>query len=171
VRDVTELPARCSLFFDPAQIEAHFRRQAENRLTRREVGRILKTLRDMAQRFAKNGELTVQLDDLLRRAGIPPGHDGAGRTRAVTAIAWLEEAGLLTRGANRVTVEPSCLRVKSAREAEGELRANGISGPRLKVALALLGVLLEASPSESFTIEDLADLHLSHWLAGSGSPA
>jgi ATP-dependent DNA helicase RecQ len=87
--------ARCSLFFDPAQIEAHFKRQADNRLSRREVGRVLKTLREMAQRFAKDGELVVQIDDLLRRAGIPAGYDGAGRTRAMTAIAWLEEAGLL----------------------------------------------------------------------------
>jgi ATP-dependent DNA helicase RecQ len=150
--------AMCRLFFDPAQIEAHFRRQAENRLSRREVARVLKTLREMAQKFAKDSELIVHIDDLLRRAGIPAGHDGAGRTRVITAIAWLEEAGLLTRGANRVTVEPSCLRVKTVQEADRELRANGVSGPRLKTAVALLAVLLEAAPNDSFTIEDLADL-------------
>ena len=150
-------PARCTLFYDPAQIEAHFQRQAESRLSRREIGRVLKTLRDMNQRYAKDGELVAHIDDLLRRSGIPAGRDGAGRTRAITAIAWLEEAGLLTRGANRVTVEPSCLRVGTAREAEDELRANGVTGPRLAVALALLTVLLEAAPDDSFSIDDLAD--------------
>ncbi len=150
--------ARCNLLYDPAQVEAHFQRQAQNRLSRREVGRVLKTLRDMAQRFAKEDELVVQVDDLLRRAGIPAGHNGAGRTRAITAIAWLEEAGLLTRGANRVTVEPSCLRVRTVAEAESELRANGVAAARVKAALSILTVLLEAAPTESFTIDDIADI-------------
>ena len=97
-------PASCRLLFDPAQIEGHFQRQSQNRLTRREIGRVLKALREMAQRFARDGEIIVSVDDLMRRAGIPSGHDGAGRTRVMTAIAWLEEAGLLTRGQNRVTV-------------------------------------------------------------------
>jgi ATP-dependent DNA helicase RecQ len=151
-------PASCRLFFDPAQIENHFQRQAQNRLTRREIARVLKALRDMAQRYTKDGEIIVNVDDLLRRAGIPAGYEGAGRTRAVTAIAWLEEAGLLTRGINRVTVEPSCLRVTSVAEAERELRAHGIVPPRLGPAMALLTQLLEAAPSESFTVDDLADL-------------
>ena len=151
-------PASCRLLFDPSQIEGHFQRQSQNRLTRREIGRVLKALREMAQRFARDGEIIVSVDDLMRRAGIPSGHDGAGRTRVMTAIAWLEEAGLLTRGQNRVTVEPSCLRVASVEAAEGELRANGVAGPRRKTAVHLLTVLLEAAPSHSFTIEDLADI-------------
>jgi ATP-dependent DNA helicase RecQ len=151
-------PALCHLFFDPAEIEGHFQRHAQNRLTRREIARVLKALREMAQRYTSDGEIIVSVDDLMRRAGIPSGHEGAGRTRVMTAIAWLEEAGLLTRGANRVTVEPSCLRVTSIGEAERKLRANGVSGPRLNTAMALLTVLLEAPPSHAFTIEDLGDL-------------
>jgi ATP-dependent DNA helicase RecQ len=150
--------ARCTLLHDPSQLEAHFRRQAQNRLTRREIARVLKTLREMNGKFAKDGELVVQIDDLMRRSGIPSGHEGAGRTRILTALAWLEEAGLLTRGANRVTVEPSCLRVDDVAAAEAELLSNGIGRQRLKVALSLVTVLLEAAPSSSFTIEDLGDL-------------
>ena len=119
--------------------------------------RVFETLRELNQRFAKDGELVVQIDDLLRRAAIPAGYDGAGRTRAITAIAWLEEAGFLTRGANRVTVEPSCLRVRTPQEAERELHAHGVTGPRFHAAIALLKVFLEATPTDSFTIEDLAD--------------
>ena len=150
-------PAVCRLLFDPAQIELHFRRQADGRLSRREVGRVLKTLRDMAQRFGRDGDMVVSIDDVLRRAAIPPGHENAGRTRVTTAIAWLEEAGLLRRGVNRVSVEPSCLRVRTKEEADCELRANGVSGPRLEVTLKLLSRLLEAPPDASFTIEDLGD--------------
>ena len=72
----TAPPASCRLLFDPAQIEGHFQRQSQNRLTRREIGRVLKALREMAQRFARNGEIIVSVDDLMRRAGIPSGHEG-----------------------------------------------------------------------------------------------
>jgi ATP-dependent DNA helicase RecQ len=151
-------PAYCKLFFDPAQIENHFKRQAENRLTRREVGRVLQTLRQLSNKHARDGELVINTDDLRSKAGVLAGYEGSGRTRVVAALAWLEEAELLARGFNRVTIEPSSLRVDNRQSAEVELAANGIVGQRQKTALALLTVLLDAPSQASFTMDAIGEL-------------
>ncbi|MCY4208891.1 MAG: RecQ family ATP-dependent DNA helicase [Roseovarius sp.] len=150
-------PSYCRLFYDPSQIEMQFSRQAQNRLSRREVGGILKALREMAAKYAKDGLLVVRIGDLLKKAGIPMGYDRHGITKCIAAISWLEEADLLEREDNKVTVEPSCLMVDSLEEASSELEANGITGPRAKTALSLLKMLIESPPTDSFTIGNTAE--------------
>ena len=77
-------------------------------------------------------------------------------TRVKTAVAWLEEASLLTREENRVQVFPSSLRVSSVDEARRRLAARqDLLEQRRAVLLRLLTALIHADPDEGFSTDEL----------------
>ena len=76
-------------------------------------------------------------------------------TRVRTAVAWLEEAVLLTREANRVQVFPSSLRVGSIDEAEARLARAAITIEYRKQLLTICQSLFQADADEGISTDEL----------------
>jgi ATP-dependent DNA helicase RecQ len=76
-------------------------------------------------------------------------------TRVRTAIAWLEEAGLVRREENSVQLFPSSLRIKDLPEAELKLAGHLPTAVDRKKYLNLLQILMCAPADEGITTDEL----------------
>ena len=150
-------PALCVLLYDQQDIEAQFGMEAMSELTHRDIAEILRGLRRAKRN--RDGDVVVTAGELLRDEELRLGFDPEARdadTRVRIAISWLERAGLVQRDENRTGVF-------QGRPAVGDLAAaeRKIAGLRLSSAqrarwLAILEVLLNAEPDDSFTADELA---------------
>ena len=115
--------ARCVLLYAQDDVERQFGMSARSRLTRQEIHGVLRALRNLDRRKRLNGEVVATAGEILREddEGAFERDSATDDTRVRTAVAWLEEAVLLTREANRVQVFPSSLRVGSTDEAQARL--------------------------------------------------
>ena len=100
--------ARCVLLYAADDVERQFSMSARSRLTRAEIHGILRALRNLDRKKRLGGEVVATTGEIL-------GEDeeqaferdsATNDTRVRTAVAWLEEAKLLTREENRVQVFP-----------------------------------------------------------------
>ena len=97
---------------------------ARSRLTRREIHGVLRALRNLNRRDRCGGEVVAGPGEILiadedkdfRRDST------TDDTRVRTAVAWLEEAQLLSRNEKHVRVFPSSLRVSSLEEVRQRLQ-------------------------------------------------
>ena len=117
--------AHCVLLYDSDDTEWQHGLQASNRLSKQDIEAMLKALKRLDSqnnRHAQEGERRP----VIATTGEILAHDEdeefeselANRdTKGRTAIAWLEEATLVARGDNHVTVFPSCLRIRGISEA------------------------------------------------------
>ena len=105
--------ARCVLLYTQDDVERQFGMSARSRLTRREIHGVLRALRNLDRKKRLDGQVEATAGEIL-------GEDeekaferdsNTDDTRVRTAVAWLEDAVLLTREENRVQVFPSSLRV------------------------------------------------------------
>ena len=76
-------------------------------------------------------------------------------TRLRTAVAWLEEAVLLTREENRVQVFPSSLRVGSLGEAQAKLQQRNVPFEYRRQLLKICETLIEADADEGISTDEL----------------
>ena len=76
-------------------------------------------------------------------------------TRVRSAVAWLEDAVLLTREENRVQVFPSSLRVASMKEAQAKLQRTTMSDAYRRQLLTICDTLMEADPDEGISTDEL----------------
>ena len=115
--------ARCVLLYTQDDVERQFGMSARSRLTRREIHGVLRALRNLDRKKRLDGQVEATAGEIL-------GEDeekaferdsNTDDTRVRTAVAWLEDAVLLTREENRVQVFPSSLRVRSVEEARAKL--------------------------------------------------
>ena len=115
--------ARCVLLYSTDDVERQFGMSARSRLTRREIHGILRALRNLDRKKRLGGEVVATAGEILLEddENVFERDSATDDTRVRTAIAWLEEAVLLTREANEVRVFPSSLRVSSVEEARGRL--------------------------------------------------
>ncbi len=149
--------ARCLLLYTPDDVERQFGMSANSRLTRREIHGVLRTLRNLDRRKRMDGEVVATAGEIL-------GEDDDGAferdsttddNRVRTAVAWLEEADLLTREENRVQVFPSSLRVKSVEEARAKLEKARISYAYRRQLLVISETLIEADADEGISTDEL----------------
>ena len=117
--------AHCVLLYDSDDTEWQHGLQASNRLSKRDIEAMLKALQRLDgqnNRHAQEGERRP----VIATTGEILAHDEeeefeselANRdTKGRTAIAWLEEATLVARGDNQVTIFPSSLRIRGISEA------------------------------------------------------
>jgi ATP-dependent DNA helicase RecQ len=107
--------ARCVLLYNSEDVERQFGLSARSRLTRQEIQAILKSLRNLDRKKRMNGEVVATTGEILteEEEGKFERDSATDDTRVRTAIAWLEEAHLLSREENQVQVFPSSLRVDS----------------------------------------------------------
>ena len=142
-------PAHCVLLFTPEDVERQFGMSARSRLTRQEIGGILRALRRLdgkgrlgGEVVATAGEILLQDEDQLFERD-----SATDDTRVKTAVAWLEDAELLSREENLVQVFPSSLRVNSVEEAGKRLaRRRDLTEDRCRTLLRIVRALIEADP-------------------------
>ena len=99
--------AACVLLFAPGDLGARFGLLGRNRLTKRDLGQILKAIR--LNRRRNRDEVVVSPGDLVRMpatdVSFDPDQRGAS-TQVRVAISWLEQANFLLRDENRTRLLP-----------------------------------------------------------------
>ena len=149
--------ARCVLLYALDDVELQFGMSARSRLSRREIHGVLRALRNLDRKRRLDGEVVATPGEIL-------GEDeeqaferdsATDDTRVRTAVAWLEDAVLLTREENRVQVFPSSLRVNSIKEADGRLQRARITDAYRRQLLTISRSLIEADPDEGISTDEL----------------
>ena len=149
--------ARCVLLYTQDDVERQFGMSARSRLTRREIHGVLRALRNLDRKKRLDGQVEATAGEIL-------GEDeekaferdsNTDDTRVQTAVAWLEEAVLLTREENRVQVFPSSLRVSSVEEARARLEKTDITTSYRRQLLTIAETLVEADADEGITTDEL----------------
>ena len=149
--------ARCVLLYTPEDVESQFGMSARSRLTRREIHGVLRALRNLDRKKRLDGEVVATAGEILGEDDekVFERDSATDDTRVRTAIAWLEEAVLLSREENRVQVFPSSLRVSSVEEARARLKRRPIAGAYRGQLLAIAETLIDADPDEGISTDEL----------------
>ena len=148
-------PANCVLLFSPEDVERQFSLSARSRLARHEIGAILKALRRMEKH--RSGEVVATPGEIVREEKDQEFERDktTDDTRVKTAVAWLEEATLLSREENRVQVFPSSLRIRSVDEASAILERAQITGGRRTQLMDLVRHVMNAPVDAGVSTDDL----------------
>ena len=150
--------ARCVLLYSQEDVERQFGMSARSRLTRREIHGILKALRNLDRKDRLSGEVVATPGEILREDedSAFEREDATDDTRVKTAVAWLEEARLVTREENRAQVFPSSLRVNSVADAREKLAAvTSLADPRREQLIKIVVKLFDADPDEGISTDEL----------------
>ena len=148
------------LLYAPDDVERQFGMSARTRLTRQEIHGVLRALRNLDRKKRFNGDVVATPGEIL-------GEDedkaferdsATDDTRVRTAIAWLEEAGLLSREENVVHVFPSSLRVETVEEARRRLERASIAAPYRHQLLRIAEELIASGKDESISTDELMAL-------------
>lgn len=150
-------PARCVLLYAPDDVERQFSLSAHSRLSQRDIQAVLRAVRKLDRKKRGRGEIVATAGEIL--AEDPDGDfardHNTDDTRVRTALAWLEESGLLTREENRVQVFPSCLRVAGLEEARTRIARKIDLEPYRQALLTLAETLLHADADEGISTDEL----------------
>ncbi len=153
--------ARCVLLYTIDDVERQFGMSARSRLTRREIHGVLRALRNLDRKMKRHqraeGEVVATAGEIL---GEDEDKDfrrdsATDDTRTRTAVAWLEEAELLERRENRVSVFPSSLRVSSVDEATEKIRKARITESYRNQLLKIAEALIDADADEGISTDEL----------------
>ncbi len=149
--------ARCVLLYTQDDVERQFGMSASSRLTRREIHGVLRALRTLDRKKRLDGNVVATTGEIL---GEDEEHaferdSATDDTRVRTAVAWLEEAVLLTREENRVQLFPSSLRVNTAKEAWAKLKKADINDTYRRQLMVISEKLIEADADEGITTDEL----------------
>ena len=149
--------ARCVLLHTTDDVERQFGMSARSRLTRREIHGILRALRNLDRKKRLGGKVVASVGEILAEEDekVFEQDSATDDTRVRTAIAWLEEAVLLTREENRVQVFPSSLRVSSVEEARTRLERQSMANAYRSQLLAITETLIDADPDEGISTDEL----------------
>ncbi len=150
-------PAHCVLLYTQDDVERQFGMSAYSRLTWREINGVLRALRNLDRRNRLSGEVVATAGEILR-ADEDNAFDrdsATDDTRVRTAVAWLEEAELLSREENRVQVFPSSLRVNSVEEARARLERMCHRNDYRKQLMKIVEKLIDADPDEGISTDEL----------------
>lgn len=152
-------PARCVLLFDENDIDVQFRLLRDSRLTRDDIAAILKALRHIDRQdksqgtvIASSGEILLEIQEKTRID--PEAHNADTQVR--TALAWLEQARLLSREENRTSIFPGSLRVAALEEARSKLQGAGVKKEEEVEALTIVGILMQSAADEGISIDELS---------------
>ena len=149
--------ARCVLLYTPDDVERQFGMSARSRLTRREIHGVLRALRNLDRKKRLDGEVVATAGEILSEDDekVFERDSVTDDKRVRTAIAWLEEAMLLTRHENRVQVFPSSLRVNSVEEARAKLDRRDMAEVYRRKLLTIAETLIDADPDEGISTDEL----------------
>ena len=149
--------ARCVLLYTADDAERQFGMSARSRLTRVEIHGILRALRNLDRKKRLDGEVVATAGEILGEDEdkVFERDSATDDTRVRTAVAWLEEAELLTREENAVQVFPSSLRVSSVEEARLKLDRASITATYHRQLLRIAEMLIGAGADQSVTTDEL----------------
>jgi len=149
--------ARCVLLYTQDDVERQFGMSARSRLTRREIHGVLRALRNLDRKKRLGGEVVATSGEILGEddENAFERDSATDDTRVRTAVAWLEEAVLLTREENQTQVFPSSLRVSSAEEAKTRLERKDMTGTYRGQLMAIAETLIDADPDEGISTDEL----------------
>ena len=149
--------ARCVLLYTTDDVERQFGMSARSRLSRREIHGILRALRNLDRKKRLGGEVVATAGEILLEDEEKAFERDSATddTRVRTAIAWLEDAVLLTREENQVRVFPSSLRVGSLDEARAKLDRPSLRADYRRQLLSIAEVLIAADPDEGISTDEL----------------
>ena len=149
--------ARCVLLYSTDDVERQFGMSARSRLTRREIQGVLRALRNLDRKKRLGGEVVATAGEILLEDDEKAFERDSATddTRVRTAIAWLEDAVLLTREENQVRVFPSSLRVGSLEEAHARLDGRPIRADYRRQLLSVAKELIDADPDEGISTDEL----------------
>ena len=149
--------ARCVLLYSAEDVEGQFGMSARSRLTRQEIHGILRALRNLDRKKRLGGEVVATAGEILLEEDekVFERDSATDDTRVRTAIAWLEDAKLLTREENDVRVFPSSLRVSSVDEAQARLDKQPMSVGARQELLSIAEKLIDADPDEGISTDEL----------------
>ena len=149
--------ARCVLLYTQDDVERQFGMSARSRLTRREIHGVLRALRNLDRKKRLGGEVVATAGEILGEddENVFERDSATDDTRVRTAIAWLEEAVLLTREENRTQVFPSWLRVNSVEEARSRLARKDMTDLYRGQLLAIAEALIDADQDEGISTDEL----------------
>ena len=159
-------PAECVLLYVPDDVERQLGMSARSRLSQRDIQIVLRAVRNLAKRsshtrhatrpdegsevIATSGEILLEDEQ-----GEFTRDDATDDTKVRTALAWLEEAHLLTRNENLVTVFPSSLRANSLEECKQKLESANVFYEYAQQLLAILEALFNADADTGISTDAL----------------
>lgn len=148
--------AQCVLLYTREDVEQQFKLSSRSRLTRREIQALLRALRSLDSKH-RTGKVIATSGEILleEESGDFQRDSHTDDTRVRTAISWLEDAQLLSRGVNEVIIFPSSLRVGSKEQAIERIRHRVESPDRQRKLLAIVEHLLNADPDEGISTDEL----------------
>ena len=149
--------AHCVLLYTPDDVDRQFGMSAHSRLTRREIRGILRALRKLDRKKRLEGTLVATSGEILGEDDDKAFERDSATddTRARIALAWLEEAGLLTQEENRVQVFPSSLLVSSVKEVHAKLNKIQICDDHRRRLMRIAEMLIETGADEGITTDDM----------------
>ena len=149
--------ARCVLLYTTDDVERQFGMSARSRLSRREIHGVLRALRNLDRKKRLKGEVVATPGEILSEDEdrVFERDSATDDSRVRTAVAWLEEAVLLTREENRVQVFPSSLRVSSIEEVRARLGRADLAAPYRRQLLIICEALIEADADEGISTDEL----------------
>ena len=153
--------AHCVLLYTRDDVERQFGMSARSCLTRREIHGVLRALRALHRRNRGRDEVVASAGEILteEEADDFRRDSGTDDTRVRTAVAWLEEAALLTREENQVRIFPSSLCVSSVQEADAKLQSAAIADPGYRSALNKIArTLINADADEGISTDALMEV-------------
>lgn len=164
--------ADCVLLFFDDDIEDQFSLKAKNQLTHKEIQAILKSIRQLRKRkVSEDDKLVATTSEIAREHPKDDSSNDSGEfdsgqntydpsdvdNKVRAAVHWLEEAELLIRDENRISVFPASLKVTNRAEAERllDLKLGKITLARRRELLTIVDHLLGASVERGVSTDDL----------------
>jgi ATP-dependent DNA helicase RecQ len=149
--------AECILLYNDHDCERQFRMGAFSELSRRDIAQILRGLRKASR--AGREEIVITTGELLRDEEVDTDialEDSSADTKVRTAVAWLERAGFLERNENVTSVFQCRPLVRNLAEAESRMLDLNLSKIERALWLGILRELMNAKPTDSLTVDQLA---------------
>ena len=155
-------PAHCILLYTEDDVERQFGMSARSRLSQKDIRAVLRAVRKLASRRRRSedgsAEVVATTGEILRE---DESSDDSERdqatddTRVRTALAWLEEARLLQRNENLVTVFPSSLRVPDMNAACRKLQAANLFDQYRQQLQAIVQAMFDADETDGISTDAL----------------
>ena len=149
--------SRCILLYDEDDAEVQFGLAARSRLSRKDIGEILRSLRKRSNK-AKDNTIVITAGEILADEDLDSEIDAESRdaeTRVKTAVSWLERARLLQRNENETRVFPASLKVGNLQMAEEKLMAANLTEDNKRKYLTLVELLINADATEGISTDEL----------------
>jgi ATP-dependent DNA helicase RecQ len=150
-------PASCVLLYYSEDVERQFTLSARSRLERHEIGAILKALRRIDEQGRNGGRVVATPGEIVREEKDRKFQRDSATddTRVKTAVAWLEEATLVSREENRVQVFPSSLMVRTIEEAASRLVKAEITEARRQQLLDIVRHIMNTPADQGISTDEL----------------